>query len=300
MLSTSLAGCIIEIPTPTLDASTGRDRLPIDETGPWTARDPTEKELLLARSDFSMEVVRFTDSRRPRSMEVDSADQNIYVYDPDVLMGGVSYNVPAILGKYLSYRPKMPKHYKVEIDVKRLRTNIKTGTLWSGSWGRYSVDMELQVTARRPDSTVAMVKTFRYDQTQPREDHNGRGPTKERDRARMFDLTESVLRKAAEDIGWNLRQRDARTWKAPAPQSIPTRLNLPPVDRASGTPDADAAPRLSPLLQGAQPVIVPSAPADADVDMWVDGPVPSDNGTPAPEIVPQPQPDEILDEGWVI
>ena len=292
LVGTSLGGCIISIPTPSLDLSSGRDRLPLDETGPWTASDPTQKELLLSRSDFSMEIVRFTDGRRPRSMELDSKDQTIYQYDPDVLMGGVSYNVPAILGKYLSYRPKMPKHYKVEIDVKRLVTKIKTGTFMSGSWGRYSVDMELAVTVRRPDSSVAMVKTLRYDEEQPREDHSGRGPSKERDRARMFDLTESVLRKAAEDIGWNVRQRDARTWKVEAPQSIPTRLNLPPVDRASGTPEADAAPRLSPLLPGAEPVIVPSAPADA----WVDGPQPEDNGMPAPDVLPE----IILDEGLVI
>ncbi len=285
LLGTGLAGCSTY---ESLGLSTGRDKMPVDETGEWTFRDPTEKELLLARSDFSVEMVRFTDSRRPRSMELQSDDQMIYQYDPDTLMGGVSYNVPAILGKYLSYRPKMPKHYKVEIDIKRLTTVIKTGTLLTGSWGRYSVDMEIAVIARRPDSTVAMSKSFTYSQQQKREDYNGRGPTKERDRARMYDLTETMLRKAAEDIGWNLRQRDARNWQAEAPQSIPTRLNLPPVDRASGTPDADETIRLSPLLPGSEPVIVPGTPADA----WVDGPVPEDNGSPAPDV--------IIDNGLVI
>lgn len=282
LLGTSLGGCIIEIPTPTLDLSKGLDKMPRDETGPWTYRDPTEKELLLSRSDFSVEIVRFTDSRRPRSMESEDGDQLIYTYDPDTLMGGLSFQVPGMMGKYLSYRSKMPKHYKVEIDLKRMVTVIKAGTFWSGSWGRYHVDYEINVIARRPDSTIALQKSFTYSENQPRQDYNGRGPSKERDRSRMFDLTESLMRKAAEDIGWNLRQRDARLWKAPAPASIPTRLNIAPSElkaRASGTADADERPaRLMPV----EPVIVPSSPADS----WQDGPQPEDTGTPAPELMP--------------
>ncbi|RYG58965.1 MAG: hypothetical protein EON60_11840 [Alphaproteobacteria bacterium] len=289
VLGTSLSACV---DMPGLNVSKGTDSLPMDETGEWTYRDPSEKELLLARSDFSVEMVRFTDSRRPRSMELQSDDQMIYQYDPDTLMGGVSYNVPAILGKYLSYRPRMPKNYKVEVELKRLTTVIKAGTLWSGSWGRYNVDLEVTMIARRPDSTVVARKSFRYNKDQRREDFNGRGPTKERDRTRMYDLTETLLRKAAEDIGWEIRQRDARRWHVAEPQSIPTRLNLPPIDAASGTPNADDMPRLSPTLPGAEPVIVPSTP----VDTWVDGPQPEDSGTPAPDVMPE----VIMDNGLVI
>ena len=256
-----MAGCVLEVPNPVGGYDSGRDKMPLDETGVWTNKPPTQKELLLTRSDFSVEIVRFTDSRRPRSMELQSDDQMIYQYDPDNLMGGVSYQVPAILGKYLSYRPKQPKHYKVEIDLKRLETVIKTGTLLSGSWGRYSVDAEVIATVRRPDSSVVFIRTYRYDPKQARKDHSGRGPTKERDRARMYDLTESVLREAAEDIGWDIRQRDARHWKVEQPQSIPARLNQPPVDRATGTPNADAKPEVN------APVVVPATPS-----MWIDGP----------------------------
>jgi hypothetical protein len=248
----------------------GTERLPVDETGVWTFKDPTERELLLARSDFSVEMVRFTDARRPRSMELASNDQMIYQYDPDTLLGGVSYNVPAILSKYLTYRAKMPKHYKVEVDVKKLTTVIKTGTLLSGSWGRYSVEIELDVIARRPDSTVAFSRNLKFSREQRREDYNGRGPTRERDRARMHDLAESLLRKAAEEIGWNIRQRDARKWEVEAPQSIPTRLNLPPVDRASGEENVDEYIDLTPLLNNAVPVIIPSSSSDA----WIDGELP--------------------------
>ncbi len=286
VVSGMLAGCIIEIPTPTLDVSKGIDKVPLDETGSWTYRDPTEKELLLARSDFSVEIVRFTDSRRPRSMVLETNDQMIYQYDPDTLMAGVTTNVPGILGKYLSYRPRMPKHYKVEVDVRKLVTNIQTGTFWSGHWGRYHVAFEVDVIARRPDSSVVLKRTYRFDETQKREDYNGRGPTKERDRARMFDLTESILRKTAEQIGWELRMRDARKWKVAAPQDIPTRLNLPPVDHASGNPDVDTIPaRLMPTEPSFPPdmITVPVAPSDDAHD----GLMPPLEGIPMPDISPQ-------------
>ena len=232
----------------------------------------------------------------------------IYQYDPDTLLGGVSTQVPAILSKYLSYRPKMAKHYKVEVDIKNLRTTIRKGTFWSGSWGRYHSTLELRVIARRPDSTVVMQRVFTYEEEQRRNDYDGRGPSKERDRARMYDLVETMLRKSAEDIGWSIRQMDARRWQAPAPQSIPTRLNRPPVDRVSGTPDADSLPAiLGPLpVSGTAPAqprfIVPSAPA-TPVDMWIQTPdggaaVPMDDGLvpnsePAPELLP-------VEEGTVI
>ena len=277
--------------------STGRETMPLDETGPWTNRAPTEKELLLSRSDFSVELVRVTDARYPRSMEALSRDQSIYQYDPDTLLGGVSTQVPAILSKYLSYRPKQPKHYKVEIEIKKLRADILTGTFWSGFWGRYRAELELKVIARRPDSTVAVQRVYTFKQEQQREDYDGRGPSKERDRARMYDLVESLIRKSAEDIGYDIRQRDARKWKAPAPQSIPTQLNRPPVDRAAGNPDIDTVPaRLAPLPTqdaGAPTAVVPvtipddGAPVElptgvdaTPTDMWIDTP----NGTMGPVI----------------
>ncbi len=280
MLAAMAAGCVMEVPNP-LQAFDDRDnRLPRDETGPWTREPVTEKERLIAKGDFSTEIVRFTDVRRPRSMELHSSDQLIYQYDPDTLLGGTSYQVPAILGKFLSFKPKQPKHYMVELELKRLETVIKTGTFWSGSWGRYSVDMELQATVRRPNSEVVFVRTYRYDPTQPRQDYNGRGPTKERDRARMYDLVEATLRDAAQDIGWDIRQRDARHWKAPAPYGIPTQLNPIHIDRVSTTPNADALPPVN------APLVVPSAPAEAEPVIWLEMPEP--DGRRMDDFVPQP------------
>ena len=292
MLAALLGGCVIEVPNPLEAFETRGHTLPLDETGPWTNNPPTEKELIVARSNFSTEIVRFTDARRPRSMELHSSDQLIYEYAPDNLIGGTNYQIPALMGKFLSYKPKQTKHYMVELELKRLETVIKTGTFWSGSFGRYSANMELQATVRRPDSQVVLMRTYRYDPTQPREDYNGRGPTKERDRARMYDLVETMMREAAQDINWDIRQRDARHWKPPVPESVPTRLNQPPVDRVSTTPDADAMPPVNAPLMMPMPFVVPSTPAEAEPEIWLEEPLPygmpmdDDLNAPMPEDAP--------------
>jgi hypothetical protein len=278
---------------------------PADETGPWTEHEATGRERAIAASDFSVELVRFTDARRARSLEAETPDQLIHQYDPDELMQGLNYRVPNILERYLAYKPRMQKNYKVEVTLTKLLTLVKTGTMWSGSWGRYSVDMELQVIARRDDSTVVMQRTYSLHDEQARSSNLGRGPSKERDRARMYDLTESMMRKICEQIGWDLRQRDARVWTMdrPAPAFAP-KFGL---DQANGgMQDRNAAPATSAPAavpealdessfhdgsndQGVQwrdttlpAVIVPATPVDAQPSST------QPDATPAPDATPQP------------
>lgn len=272
-----LAGCVLEVPTP--DFGNGISHrteygFPVDETGAWTQHGATAREKAIAASNFSMELVKFTDARRPRSLEAETPDQIIHQYDPDQLLQGLKFRIPNIMERYLAYKPHQPKNYKLEVELVRLRTLVKTGTLWSGSWGRYSVDMELRVIARRDDSTVVMQRTYHLAEEQPRQSHLGRGPSKERDRARMYDLTESMLRKICEQIGWDLRQRDARVWNParPAPAG-PYKFGL---DQANGS-QALAVPVATDggwMMDGSndsgvewydempEPVIVPATPVD--------------------------------------
>lgn len=188
------------------------DIVPVDETGQWTNYAVTQKEALLAKSDFSVDIIRFTDLRRPRSLEIENPDQLVAYYEPDTLLHGVSTQVPALLNKYLAYRPKKEKHYKVEITLKRMKTLIETGTFWSGTWGRYVTDVDLEVVVRRPDSRVVLAKHYLAYKEQPRKGEGGYGPSKERDRSRLFDLTETSLREISTNIGWDIRQLDARHW----------------------------------------------------------------------------------------
>ena len=221
---------------------------PVDDTGAWTHHGPTSAERALAGSHFSVELVRFTDARRPRSMEVETPDRLIYQYDPDTLLQGAAYKSATLLNKYLCYRPTYPKDYKVEIDLDHLTTLIKTGTWWSGSWGRYTVAIEMHVLARRPDSSVVLDKLYTFRQERERKDFNGRGPSKERDRAVMYDMVEVGIRKIALEIGQDL-QRDAHRWQLPDAASAAENA-LHPIDNAQGS--------------GNPPVVVPAVMVPAD------------------------------------
>jgi hypothetical protein len=134
-----------------------------------------------------------------------------------------------------------------------------------------------------------MQRTYTLHDEQARDSNLGRGPSKERDRARMYDLTESMLRKICEQIGWDLRQRDARVWeidrKAPA---YDTRFGL---DQGNGgMNDRNAVPEDGSNDQGVQwidttmpAVIVPARPAG-------EAPAPQDDLMPdlpqAPDAAP--------------
>lgn len=212
-----LAGCT-ELPEWFPGVKPPIDRYPVYEGEGFTDYKPTEKERILARSDFSVEIVRFEDSRRPRSTAFRSPDQVIYEYEPDELMQGVKYRMPVLMNKYFAYRSKAAKHYLAEVELLYLKPMIITGTFWEGrDMGRYSVDVEVRVLVRRPDSQVAVFRTEKIHLEQPRETYNGRDPSKEMDRARVYDLIEDAIRKLSETIAWNVRMGDARHWNIPSP-----------------------------------------------------------------------------------
>ena len=186
--------------------------LPPYEGVGYTHTEPTVQEQILAASDFSVELVRFEDARYPRSTAFTAPDELLYEYEPDELMQGVSYRVPVLMNKYLAYRPKMPKHYKVEMELLTLQTRIIGGDWKSGRFGRYWTKMEAKMIVRRPDSKVILQRIYRLEDEQKRETFNGRSPTKEMDRGRMYDLTEAMIRRMSEETAWDIRRFDARRW----------------------------------------------------------------------------------------
>lgn len=206
----------------------------------YTEREPSEREKLLARSDFSMELVRFTDSRRPQSTALATPEGNIYDYEPDELLQGVTYKVPVLVNKYMAWRPKVAKHYRVEMELEQLHARIISGNLWSGNFGRYLADVQTRVMVRRPDSQVVVNKIYTITLEQKRPTFNGRNPSKEMDRARVYDLVEDSFRQIAEDIAWDVRQHDARTWKVD--NNVKPVGNLRPVQRKVMTEEVNDLP----------------------------------------------------------
>jgi hypothetical protein len=223
--------------------------LPPYEGAGRTGRPATEKELLLARADFSVEVARLTDSRRPRSLEHEAPDQIIYEYEPDNLIQSLVYRGPVLLNKFLAYRPKSAKHYLVEVDVLRLDSYIAKGKFMNGGHdGRYVTALEFEALVRRPDSQIVLRRTYTLKQDLPRKSHDGRHASKELDRATMYDVVEDGFRRLAENLAWDIRQTDARTWKinpaslvpaipvetTPAPGTIPVLLKEVPQAEPTG------------------------------------------------------------------
>jgi hypothetical protein len=199
-----------------------------------------ERERLVAKTDFSMEVVRFTDARRPRSLERGPAEQTIDEYDPDRVLQGTSTRLPAIYEKYLAYKPRTLKHYKLEFDLRELRTEVLYGTFWSGKFGRYAIAYEIEATARRPDSSVILSRRYRVIEDQPRRTYNGYSPSEAMDNTRLMALVDAAVRKTAMDIAWDIRQLDARTWRpereaAPVPTLRQNLKPQPSLDRATGS-----------------------------------------------------------------
>lgn len=190
---------------------------PDNVNSPWLDQAPTGREWRVSKDDFSMDVVHFIDNRPPRLHDSWDETKYIYQYDSDRLLHGVNHYVPAMLEKYVGYKPKMPKHYKVEIELRELTADIKTGSFWSGSWGRYDTNVEMMVLARRSDSAVVSRKLYRLHLEDARTSVSGRGPAKDTDRDILLGMVEKSLRKISEQVAWNIRN-DARKWDLAAGQ----------------------------------------------------------------------------------
>jgi hypothetical protein len=208
----------------------------------------TDREKVVFRSDFSVELNQFADQRTSRSLLAQQPKGIIYQYDPDDLLQGVTYRLPVLLETYLTYRPRKMRHYHVDVAVTELQTYIKTGNIFDGRFGRYAVRLELAVVVRRPDSRVVLARSYRQRLEATRSSYDGRNPTLETDRAAMFDLVDTAMRKTAENIGWDIRRNDYLRWDVqddanqPAAAPLPTSPTV--VAPQDIMPDEDAKPAM--------------------------------------------------------
>lgn len=226
----------------------------------YTHREATRQEQLIAASDFSVELVRFEDARYPRSTAFTAPDEIIYEYEPDELMQGVTYRVPVLMNKYLTYRPKMDKHYRVEMELMTLQTRIATGDFKAGHFGRYKANIEARMIVRRPDSRVVLNRVYRLTYDQPRDSFNGRSPSKEMDRGRMYDITEGLFRRLSEETAWDIRRFDAKFWHPEREQvMVPTQKNevkfypSKPAEPKVQLPTSDEPTTMEDLIKPEQP-----------------------------------------------
>lgn len=206
---------------------------PIQGDSQWMDQEPTGREKALAAGDFSVQLITFADMRQTPNADGLARGDVAYMYDPDDILQGVKGQVPGILQSYLPMPPRAPKAYKMEVELLRLKTFVKTGTLLNGEWGSYVTNVEIAVRVRRDDSTVALERHYRMNLEKRRTSADGRGPSGERDRSEIFYLTDQALRRIAENIGWDIRTGDARKWLI-----VPVSSTLP------ANPDISIAPAL--------------------------------------------------------
>lgn len=169
------------------------------------AYEPNRRDELLAQDNFSIDLVRFEDVRNPRSLVDDPNDDIIYEYNPDQLVNGVKYRFPVVLQKHMMFGERKEKRYMVEFELEVLKTVIKTGKLYSGPYGSFLIEIKGNAIARRPDSTVIMNEPVQVILDKRRESHNGRNPSAELDRKRMYELFDEATRHLARDIAWRVR-----------------------------------------------------------------------------------------------
>ena len=259
LMAGSLLGGCVTIDWPAFGRDTA-EAYPNYEGLGYKRRGWTQREQLLSRADFSVDVVRVSDERRPRNLQALPDDALIYQYEPDELLGGVTYRLPVLLNKYLAYRPKKPKHYLAEFEVVELRTVIAPGTFWAGGLGRYQTTLTMAVLVRRPDSRVAIRKVYSVELETPRQSFDGRSPSVEMDRGRMYDMAEDAVRLISEKVGWDIRQLDARYWRVTedAPPPPPVRI------------ERVGAETISPTFN--QPAVLPNVLPESDPHQENEGP----------------------------
>ncbi|MFZ2620215.1 MAG: hypothetical protein WAX89_05015 [Alphaproteobacteria bacterium] len=142
---------------------------------------------------YVLEVVTMNDSRTARNMAPDEKQNVQYEYDPERLLSGVKYRLPVLFEKHFDLKPAPHKYY-VEMELKELRTLVRTGDLMSGHFGRYHVRMALDYTIRAKDSRVLLKDSVDVTASRIRTSSIGRDPSAELDQQKLYDLVDACVR----------------------------------------------------------------------------------------------------------
>ncbi len=162
------------------------------------------------REDFALRLVRFSDRRPPANRMVKRDDDTvIYEYLPDQLLGDVSVRIPhQIKVDWPQPTPDRDIVYPVEVDLKHMKTIIKTGGFVSGRFGRYAVEMEADYVIRDADSNVLERDTVVFEANYKRKTVDGRRPSASEDRQAMVSAVRRAVRRLSAEIAWEARHLD--------------------------------------------------------------------------------------------
>lgn len=158
------------------------------------------QKAILSKANFNLDILRFEDQRSNQRNAFDTTDDVLYAYNPDTLMSGVSMRLPVLFSKHLGTSKKTNAVVLTELTLRHLSAKIKTGTLSTGAMGRYLAEIEIDVTARDVDSSALLTETYVEQVELRRRSYDGRPPSTEMDRSRMYQTVEEAVRRIATRI----------------------------------------------------------------------------------------------------
>ena len=177
--------------------------LRLDES---VSRNDLAKARSLAKMPYSFELVRFHDRRTPQERSSMVEEGVIYEYTPDQLMRGVESYMGSSLKRFLTFGPQKEEVFKMEYELRRLRTYIGSGSFVSGMFGKYRAIMEVDVIARDEDSRVIFKDTVKLEADESRRSDAGRHPSAQKDSQEMEGLIRRLTRKLAIHSAWKVRK----------------------------------------------------------------------------------------------
>ena len=169
-------------------------------------RDTGAKIGALKRSNFTIDLIRFTDARIPENFENMVSDEVIYEYVPDKIMHGVGSYLAPTINHYLKYGKRKENIYKMEVELKRVRTFIRTGDFLSGPFGKYVAALEGDVVIRDEDSKVIMQTSIQVVNEEKRKAIDGSHPNMKQDRKAMMIAVRNGAKTFALKSAWGLRK----------------------------------------------------------------------------------------------
>lgn len=172
--------------------------------------DIEDKIAALAQEDFSVDVGPFRDNRTASSFVADPENSVIYEYQVDKLLQNTAMYLQHGLQRNMQFGPRKQQVYVVEGSITKTNIAIRSGSFFTGHWGRYVIAIDTEIVVRNPDSSIVTRTPVSIKHEMSRHSQNGRNPTADQDRSRILKVLDQAVRDMAVQIAWKVRRAHLR------------------------------------------------------------------------------------------
>jgi len=156
----------------------------------------------MAKDPYTLQLTRFADARHPSQFANLVSENVIYEYMPDKLLTNVEQTMSGSLKRHLRFGAMKENKLNVEVELKRLRTFISTGTFYAGPFGQYVAALEADILVRDAESRVLVADKIVISLEKERHAIKGGHPSEKIDKKNMLDISKQAIRKLAVRTGW--------------------------------------------------------------------------------------------------